>query len=319
MARLVEELLDASRISGGKVRLRLERLDLTALVRQTADDHRGGLEALGLALHVEAPARPVWVSGDAVRLTQVLGNLLQNAAKFSDRGGRVEVRLTEEGGRAVVAVRDAGVGMEPALLPRLFEMFAQADHSLERSKGGLGLDLALVKGLVNLHGGDVGAASDGLGKGAEFHFWLPTRGEGRRQARRRPRRRRKPGNACWSSRTIGTRRRVYVYSYLLSGMKWRRRFRGRRGWKRRGGCGRTWCCATWACRACRVSRWPGRMRADPATASARLIAVSGYSHDDDRRKAREAGFDGALVKPVEPATFERVLAGEPLSWDGAGG
>src|SRR5262249_54951736 len=120
-------------------------------------------------------AEPVWVSGDPTRLAQVVGNLLGNAAKFTDPGGRVTVRLTadREARRAAVAVSDTGIGIEPELLPRLFDMFTQADRSMSRSRDGLGLGLALVRGLVEWHGGGVRAASAGPGQGAEFTFWLP--------------------------------------------------------------------------------------------------------------------------------------------------
>src|SRR5437762_515785 len=128
-----------------------------------------------MVLEVALPEVPVWVQGDATRLTQVLANLLQNALKFGGRGGRVTVRVGADAGRgqAVLAVRDTGSGIAPDMLPRLFEPFAQADRSLDRSRGGLGLGLALVKGLVELHGGAVQAESEGPGRGARFTLRLP--------------------------------------------------------------------------------------------------------------------------------------------------
>jgi signal transduction histidine kinase len=178
MTRLVEELLDTSRVSGAKVHLRRERLDFGRLVRSAAADARPAIEEAGLSLALEAPDGPVWVVGDAVRLTQVVGNLLTNAVKFTDAGGRVEVHVAADGQRrrAVLAVRDSGIGIEAHVLPRLFEAFAQADRSVGRSRGGLGLGLALVRGLVELHGGEVGAASEGPGRGSEFTVWLPLAG-----------------------------------------------------------------------------------------------------------------------------------------------
>ena len=185
LARLVDDLLDVSRVARGKIRLRRERLDLARLVRTTAADHRHALTEAGLELSVEAPETPVWLTGDATRLAQVLSNLLDNAVKFTDRGGRVAVKLTAPGepgasapgGSAELRVRDTGVGVGPELLPRLFEPFNQADRSLHRTKGGLGLGLALVKGLTELHGGTVRASSEGAGRGAEFAVRLPLDGE----------------------------------------------------------------------------------------------------------------------------------------------
>ncbi len=178
LTRLVDELLDASRVSRGKVQLKSERLDLAALVRTTAEDHRPELEAAGLALGVEVPEGSLWVAGDGARLRQVLGNLLHNALKFTDRGGRVTVRLARQDGRAALAVEDTGVGLRPEVLPSLFQAFSQAEATLDRTKGGLGLGLSVVKGLVELHGGEVRAASEGPGRGATFTAWLPLDGAG---------------------------------------------------------------------------------------------------------------------------------------------
>src|SRR5947209_6494082 len=175
LTHLVDDLLDVSRIHTGKVKLRPERLDLAGLVRRTAEDHRKLAEDAGLALALDLPPDPAWVEGDGARLAQVVGNLLTNAVKFTDAGGRVAVRLAAgpATGRAAVTVSDTGVGIDADMLPLVWETFAQADRSLDRSKGGLGLGLALVKGLVELHGGTVQAASAGPGRGAEFTFRLP--------------------------------------------------------------------------------------------------------------------------------------------------
>jgi PAS domain S-box-containing protein len=193
-ARLLEDLLHVSRIARGQISLHSIRLDLVQLVHDTVEDHRRPLEGAGLELRSELPGEPVWVEGDPTRLAQVLGNLLQNAAKFTDPGGRVVVTVkTEEpatagvpsgmagslpapgraGGEVAVTVRDTGIGIDAEMLERIFETFTQADGSLERSRGGLGLGLALVRGLVALHGGRVRAESAGPGQGAVFTFWLP--------------------------------------------------------------------------------------------------------------------------------------------------
>ena len=175
LARLVDDLLDVSRISRGKILLRKVQLDLVPLVRTAVEDHRSLLEGTGLKLSGDLLEEPLWMIGDPTRLAQVVGNLLQNANKFTDAGGNVTVRLRAdlESGTAVLTVQDTGIGMEADLLGRLFEPFRQADRSLDRSRGGLGLGLALVKGLVELHGGSVRSASAGLGLGSEITITLP--------------------------------------------------------------------------------------------------------------------------------------------------
>ena len=173
LSRLVDDLLDLTRISRGKIQLRRAPLSLTDVVRRAADDHRSLFSESGVALDVRLPEAPVPVSADATRLTQIVGNLLQNAAKFTPRGGHVLLELTTREKDALLRVRDTGVGMDAEMLARLFEPFAQAEASLERSRGGLGLGLALVRRLVELHGGQVYAHSDGPGAGAEFVIRLP--------------------------------------------------------------------------------------------------------------------------------------------------
>jgi signal transduction histidine kinase len=173
MARLIDDLLDVSRISQGRILIRKERVDLTELVRATVEDHRALLERAGLALVLDTPDRPLWMDGDPTRLSQALGNLLQNAIKFTDRSGQVTVRLAETGGEAELRVEDTGIGMQPEILARLFQPFTQGDQALDRSRGGLGLGLALVKALVELHGGSVEAGSDGDGKGSSLTLRLP--------------------------------------------------------------------------------------------------------------------------------------------------
>jgi two-component system CheB/CheR fusion protein len=172
LARIVDDLLDATRIASGKARLQRERLDLWELVRRTVQDHRHDFEARGIALEVRLGA-PLWIDGDGTRLAQVVGNLLGNAHKFTPPGGHVEVALHREGALAVLRVRDDGVGIAPEMLDRLFEPFVQAEQGLDRTSGGLGLGLALVKGLVELHGGTVSVASAGPGHGSELTVRLP--------------------------------------------------------------------------------------------------------------------------------------------------
>jgi signal transduction histidine kinase len=173
--RLVDDLMDVSRITREKIELRREAMDLVTLAREMVEDHQGAVKEARLTLALELPDDPVPVQGDRIRLAQVLGNLLTNAIKFTDPGGQIGVKVAVErdGQTAIIAVRDTGIGIEPAMLPRVFDPFAQAERSLARSQGGLGLGLALVKALVELHGGEVRVSSDGVGRGTEFALRLP--------------------------------------------------------------------------------------------------------------------------------------------------
>ncbi len=174
LAGLVEDLLDVTRISRGKTRLHRERLELNELVRRTAEDHRELFTRNGIELAVAVPGQPIAADGDRTRLVQVIGNLLQNAAKFTPRGGHASVALVRRDEyRAAITVEDDGVGIPPEILDRLFEPFEQAEQSLDRTRGGLGVGLFLVRSLVELHGGTVSANSAGLGRGAAFEIQLP--------------------------------------------------------------------------------------------------------------------------------------------------
>ncbi len=180
LVRLVDDLLDVTRISRGKVELRRVDADLAAIVRHVAEDHRALLEKVGVHLELSVPPGPIRAHADAERLSQVVANLVQNAAKFTPRGGTVLLECSAAGSRATLRVKDDGEGIAPDLLGRLFAPFVQADASLARPRGGLGLGLALVKGLVELHGGSVSASSDGPGRGADFTIVLPLDGADRR-------------------------------------------------------------------------------------------------------------------------------------------
>lgn len=175
LVRLVDDLMDLPRLSQGKMQIRSERLDLCALVRDVVEDRRGAFEDAGVHLKAELPDGPVFTIGDALRLTQVVGNLLGNAMKFTNRGGEVVVGLSQSPSQqlAVLSIRDTGIGIDSAILPRIFDAFVQADSGFDRNRGGLGLGLALVKGIVELHGGEVSARSDGPGAGAEFIIEMP--------------------------------------------------------------------------------------------------------------------------------------------------
>ena len=173
LTRLVDDLLDVTRIARGKIDLRRAKLDVAALARRVAEDHRPVMRERGLELTVATGSEPAVVDGDETRLAQAIGNLLNNAAKFTPAGGRVSVAVAAADGRAVIRVGDTGPGIPPTLLGSIFDAFTQADQTLARTEGGLGLGLALVKGIVALHGGDVYASNAEGGRGAEFTVTLP--------------------------------------------------------------------------------------------------------------------------------------------------
>ncbi|MEJ7747181.1 MAG: PAS domain S-box protein, partial [Luteimonas sp.] len=173
MVRLVDDLLDVSRISRGKIALRTERVDLVSVLHEAVEAVRPAIQRGDHELTFAAPPQPVWLHADPQRLVQIFGNLLNNAAKFSDSGGRITVMVEQHEGEAIARVRDTGIGIPQDKLEAIFDMFTQADQSLERSHGGLGIGLTLVRQLVEMHGGSVGVSSAGAGMGSEFVVRLP--------------------------------------------------------------------------------------------------------------------------------------------------
>ena len=312
LSRLVDELLDLTRISRGKIQLRRAPLSLADVVRRAADDHRSLFSEAGVALDVRLPEAPVPVSGDATRLTQIVGNLLQNAAKFTPRDGHVLLELTTRERDALLRVRDTGVGMDAEMLARLFEPFAQAEASLERSRGGLGLGLALVRRLVELHGGHVWAHSDGPGAGAEFVIRLPVappapeRAPAPQPAAPAPRRVLVVDDNVDAAETLRDLLSLsgHDVSVAHDGEAAVARALALRpdvvfcdiGLPRLDGYG--------VARAC---------RADPSTRGAYLVALTGYALPEDLRRAAEAGFDEHLAKPPPLAAIEAAVARAPAS------
>jgi two-component system CheB/CheR fusion protein len=310
MTWLIDDLLDVTRITSGKIRLRHERLDLNALAQRTVEDHRTLFAKSDVRLEVLPARAEVWVDGDRVRLAQVVGNLLQNAAKFTPRGGKTTVSVQEDAarGEAILAVRDTGAGIEPEMLARLFHPFAQADVTLDRSKGGLGLGLALVKGLVELHGGSVSAESGGPGQGAAFTISLPLHVTAARIA---PSQRGLGGD--------GAPRRVLIIEDNDDAAETLREalellehvvevaYNGPDGIAK----ARAFHPDVVLCDiglpemdGYEVAR---RLRADPELGHVALVAVSGYAQPEDVAMALEAGFDTHLAKPPSIDTLERAL------------
>jgi PAS domain S-box-containing protein len=307
LTRLVDDLLDVTRISRGKVELQLARVDLREVVGRTCDDHRALFDGRQIALRVELSG-PVWVDADATRIAQVVGNLLQNAAKFSHEGGSVTVAIGDVGGRAELRVRDDGAGIAPELLPRVFEPFVQADEGLARTKGGLGLGLALVKGLVELHGGGVRASSDGVGRGAELVVTLPVAPAPPWSP---------PRSAAVAARAVAVLviednvdAALTVAEVLeLEGHLVHVATDGRSGIAK----ARELLPDVVLCDiglpdvdGYEVAR---TLRADERLRSTRLIALSGYAQPEDRARAREAGFDAHLGKPAPLDQLTALIAG----------
>jgi two-component system CheB/CheR fusion protein len=314
MTSLVDQLLDASRVSSGKIQLQPEKVDLAAVVRTAAEDQRSLIDASGLALEVKVPDGPVWVSGDPVRLAQVVSNLLANAAKFTDGGGKVtlEARGDARKGRAVLSVKDNGVGIEPEVLKRLFTPFTQGSRSMDRARGGLGLGLALVRALVEAHGGTVEAKSDGKGRGAEFVVHLPLAAAGGRRA---PSPRAAP-------RKDGAAQRVLLVEDNVDSAEALRTLLELAGHTVE--VAKDGPAALTAARdfnpqvvLCDIGL-PGAMDGYALAAALKpdgpdgrrpyLVALTGYGQSADRERARGAGFDRHLTKPADPNVIRQILS-----------
>jgi CheY-like chemotaxis protein/two-component sensor histidine kinase len=308
LTRLVDDLLDVTRIARGKVALRRAPLDVAALARRTAEDHRGLFQQRGVALTVDSPAAPLVVNGDETRLAQVLGNLLHNAAKFTPPGGRVDVVATQEDGAAVVRVRDTGAGIEPALLGAVFEPFTQAEQTLARSEGGLGLGLALVRGLIHLHGGEVTARSDGAGHGAELEVRLPLHA-GAPAAPPGP----SPATAAphrWRVLVVDDNQdaaETLAQLVTLFGHEAEVAFDGESAIRKAAARPPDLVLCDLGLPGMDGYSVARTLRASTAAPRARLIALSGYAQPDDIARATEAGFDGHLPKPADPARIEQLL------------
>lgn len=173
MTRLLEDLLDVSRMTGERMRLNCERIDLRKVVGHAIETTASDVDAARHKLTATAPGEPVWVSGDPFRLEQVFVNLISNATKYTGNGGRISIRIEVRRRQAVIRVRDSGIGIAPQMLPHVFDLFCQVDATSSQSRSGLGIGLAIVRSLVELHGGHVVAASRGAGRGSDFTVRLP--------------------------------------------------------------------------------------------------------------------------------------------------
>ncbi len=315
MIRLVDELLDVSRISRGNIELRRDTVELASVLNQAVETSRPALEQAQHELIVTVPAKPVYLFADAVRLVQVFGNLLNNAGKFTDPGGRIWLSAEQQADEIVVTVRDTGVGVPADMLVTIFEMFRQVDRSLEGSRGGLGIGLSLVQRLVELHGGSVHASSAGPGQGTSFVVRLPVA--------RVPRPALEPSNGARIPTATMVQRRVLVVDdnhdsadslalYLrllghdtqtaydgLDAVADAERFRPHLlvldiGMPRLNGYD--------AARRIRAQSWGGAIT---------IVALSGWGQEFDLRRSRDAGFDEHFVKPVNHALLAGFLEQMP--------
>ncbi len=308
MARIVDDLLDVSRMTSGKLLLTRERLDLTRLLREAVEDRRGTLESNGISVELHVPSTPVWATGDETRLTQLFDNVLDNAKKFTPAGGRVTVRLANDANsnQATIFIRDSGIGIEPSLLPHVFDTFAQADQSLDRNRGGLGLGLAVAKGLTELHGGTITVSSAGKDRGSEFTIRLPSAPE--------------PA-AVGAAETDGAHAErplrvlivednvesAHILKTLLEhhGHQVSVAYNGPAGVDVAKSERPDVVLCDIGLPGMDGYAVAGAIRQSPEMVDTRLIAVTGYGRDSDKRRALESGFDLHLVKPVNA----RVLLG----------
>jgi signal transduction histidine kinase len=312
LTRLVDDLLDVSRITGGKIRLVREALDLAAVVERAVETSRPLLDERRQRLEVRLPPESLWVEGDATRLAQVLANLLNNAAKYTDVGGQVWLTAEKVGAEAVLRVRDTGIGIPAAMLPHVFDLFTQVDTALDRTQGGLGIGLTLVRRLVEMHGGRVEAHSAGRGRGSEFVVRLPLR-TGRAPAAA-------PTAATAPSLPAGrTGRRILIVDDSRDGAESLARLLRLVGHETRTAADGPQALATAAdyrpeVVVCDIGL-PGmngyevgrQLRALPGLGDVLLVALTGFGSEGDRLRSDEAGFAHHLVKPVDLAALQAVL------------
>ncbi|HYC53962.1 MAG TPA: response regulator [Candidatus Binatia bacterium] len=309
LTRLVDDLLDVSRITQGKIKLRREPLMLSSVVGSAVEMSRPLIDTQKHQLTVTIPDQAIAIEGDSARLIQVIANLLNNAAKYQNERGRIDLRVELEDGMAVITVRDWGIGIAPEMMPQVFELFTQGERGLDRAQGGLGIGLSLVKNLVEMHGGRVSVTSDGSGHGATFKVWLPCA----------------PGVPCVqatqavAATTGDEARRILVVDDNVDAaesLAMLLRLRGQEVRMVHDGPAALQLCADDkpdvvlldiglpgmdGYEVCRQMRRNGM-------ADARIIAMTGYGQDRDRERSREAGFDDHTVKPVEIGDLMKLIA-----------
>lgn len=312
LVRLVDDLLEVSRISRGALSLRQETVELAAIVRNALETSDPLIHAAGHELVLDLPPEPLWLEGDPVRLAQILSNLLNNAATYTEHGGRIVVRAWRDGEHAAIGVRDNGMGIAPETLPRMFGMFSRGERDIARAQGGLGIGLALSRRLAQMHGGTLEATSDGVGKGSEFTVRIPLAAGA--AAAPQPVESSDPGLA---------RKRVLVVDDNIDAgdsLAMVLEMLGAQVRVARGGQQALEQFASWQPAAVLLDiGMPGMngyevaraIRERFASSGAMLVALTGWGQDDDRRRAREAGFDHHLVKPAQIDALQTLLAAVP--------
>jgi PAS domain S-box-containing protein len=304
LTRIVDDLLDVTRIARGKIELRRERLDLREVVRRTAEDFRAVIENRGVTFRVEVPDEELWADADPTRLAQVIGNLLQNAAKFTQRGDVVTLAL-RAGEGAEIIVRDTGAGIDAKLLADIFQPFVQGERTLARTEGGLGLGLALVKGITELHGGRVRVESAGIGEGAEFVVCLPVVGPATQDA------------LAKAARRAGAGRRVLIVDdnhdaadsmaevVEMLGHAADVAYDGPTGIEKARANPPDFVLCDIGLPGMSGYELARALRAEAKRAH--LVAVTGYAQPEDLKAAFEAGFDHHLAKPTSVDDIEELL------------
>jgi CheY-like chemotaxis protein/two-component sensor histidine kinase len=318
--------MEVSRISRGKVDLRKEWIEVAAVVHSAVETSRPLIEAGGQKLSLRVPAEPLTVEGDFVRLTQVVANLLNNAAKYSDPGGTISIEVRREAAEVAIAVRDNGRGIPPTMIPRVFESFVQLDRTEGRAQGGLGIGLTLAKSLVELHGGTIAARSEGVGLGSEFVVRLPLGGDRARptvapDVDHRP--------ALTSRRILvvddnrDAAESLYILLKLL-GAEVRVAYSGADALDAIASYGPTIVLLDIGMPGMNGYEVARRVRQRPGGADVTLIALTGWGQDEDRLRSRSAGFDHHLIKPADLNTLQSLLISlerdvPPASLEEAGG
>ena len=310
MVRLVDDLLEVSRITRGTISLRKEGVEVAAVVRRAVEASRALIEAAGHRLLIEVPSEPLLLEADPVRLDQVIANLLNNAAKYTDPGGEIRLSVRRDSREVLIAVRDTGVGIAPEKLPKVFDLFMQVEPHGQRAQGGLGIGLTLVKRLVELHGGRVEARSEGKGHGSEFIVRLPLTAPQKRQT---------TAHASNGTTTPQDARRVLVVDDNRDAAESLAMLLGMMGAETRvENCGPDALAAMATYRPAIVMLdigMPGmdghevarRIRQKPEYDHVTLVALTGWGQEEDRRRSRGAGFDHHLTKPAALDDLQALL------------
>ncbi|HMO27401.1 MAG TPA: ATP-binding protein, partial [Tepidisphaeraceae bacterium] len=321
LRRLVDDLLDVSRVTSGRVSIKLQRVELIPLLHRVADAARPGFARKHIRLDMQVPAHPLVVSGDAVRLEQVFANLLSNALKFTDENGTVRLSATADRGQAIVALTDSGRGISPEKLDEIFDLFAQAQVSIDRTAGGVGLRLYLTRRIIDLHGGTVRADSPGLGKGATFTICLPLREPAPAGEASSPG---PPVEQICAPKREASKQSVLVVedsSDLREAIPMLLKHKGHHVLTAADGLeGLAKARASRPAVALVDIGVPGmngldlarRLRAELGLAVL-VVAMTGYGQAQDRQRSADAGFDHHLVKPVDMVALAKLIAGPPAN------